>query len=75
MTVPCPRCGSEKTRRGGTQIWIIYLALIAAAIPAVLIFERNAALVAAVMLGVIVLAHLVLNQRVCADCGFQWRAR
>ncbi|HUP59430.1 MAG TPA: hypothetical protein VNA69_03305 [Thermoanaerobaculia bacterium] len=57
------------------MIWMIYLALIGAAIAAVLVFDRNAALVAAIMLAVIVLAHLVVNQRVCIDCGHQWRDR
>lgn len=70
----CPNCGSEKTRRGGTAIWMIYVVLIALAIPAVLIFKLNAAIVAGVMLAAIVIAHLTLNQRVCVDCGHQWRA-
>jgi hypothetical protein len=69
----CPNCGSEKIRRGGTVTWLIYVALIALAIPAVLVFELNAAIVAAVMLAVIVIVHLVLNQRVCVDCGHQWK--
>ena len=71
----CPNCGSEKVRRGGTAIWLIYLILIALAIPAVLIFHLNAALVAGVMLAAVVLAHLLLDQRVCVDCGTQWRGR
>lgn len=69
----CPNCGSDKTRRGGTAVWIIYLGLIALAIPAVLIFKFNAAIVAGIMLAVVVIAHLVLNQRVCVDCGHQWK--
>lgn len=69
----CPNCGSERTKRGGMQLWIIYLALIGAAVPAVLVFERNAALVGAIVLAVAILANLVLNQRVCLDCGHQWR--
>jgi len=72
---PCPRCSSEKTRRGGTVIWIVYLVLIALAVPAVLVFELNAAIVAAIMVAVIVLAHLVVQQRVCTECGHQWRDR
>ena len=69
----CPNCGSEKVRRGGTATWIIYLLLIALAIPAVMVFKLNAAIVAAIMLAVVVIAHLVLNQRVCTDCGHQWK--
>ena len=69
----CPSCDSEKIRRGGTTIWMIYVALIALAIPAVVIFRLNAAIVAGVMIAVVVLAHLVFNQRVCLDCGHQWR--
>ena len=72
--VHCPNCQSERTRRGGTTTWIVYLVLVAVAIPAVLIFHLNAAIVAGVMIAVIVIAHLVLNQRVCVDCGHQWRA-
>jgi hypothetical protein len=69
----CPNCQSERTRRGGARIWTVYLVLIALAIPAVLIFERNAALVAGIMIAVIVIAHLVIGQRVCVDCGYQWK--
>jgi hypothetical protein len=69
----CPNCQSEKIRRGGMAIWLIYVALIVLAIPAVLIFELNAAIVAGVMIAVIVLAHLVFNLRVCLDCGTQWK--
>lgn len=71
--VTCPNCGSEKVRRGGTTIWLIYVVLIALAIPAVLIFNLNAAIVAAIMIAVVVIAHLVLNQRVCVDRGNQWK--
>lgn len=71
--MPCPNCNSEKTRRGGTIIWMIYVALIALAIPAVLVLKLNAAIVGAIMLAVVVIAHLVLNQRVCLDCGHQWK--
>lgn len=56
-------------------IWMIDLAMIAAAIPLVLIWELNAAIVGGVMIAVIVLAHLVFNQRACLDCGAQWRPR
>jgi hypothetical protein len=69
----CPNCNSEKTRRGGTIIWTIYVVLIALAIPAVLLLKLNAAIVGAIMLAVAVLAHLLLNQRVCLDCGHQWK--
>ncbi len=70
----CPNCGSDKTRRGGPLLWIVYLVLIALAIPAVLVLELNAALVAAVMIAVIVVAHLIVGQRVCLDCGHHWRS-
>lgn len=69
----CPNCGSEKVRRGGTTTWMIYIVLIAVAIPAVLVFQLNAAIVGAIMLAAIVIAHLVLNQRVCTACGHQWK--
>jgi hypothetical protein len=52
----------------------VYVALIAIALPAVLLFHMHAGLVAAVMIAVIVLAHLTINQWVCLDCGHQWRA-
>ena len=70
----CPHCGSDRTRRGGAAIWGVYVALIAIAIPAVLLLHLHAGWVAAVMIAVIVLAHLIINQRVCLDCGHQWRA-
>jgi uncharacterized membrane protein len=69
----CPNCNSDKTRRGGTTVWLVYVALIALALPAVLVFKLNAAIVGGVMVAVIVIAHLVLNQRVCLDCGHQWK--
>lgn len=69
----CPNCQSDKTRRGGMAIWTIYLVLVALAVPAVLVFELNAAIVAGAMLAAIVIAHLVINQRVCVDCGHQWK--
>src|SRR5512144_436789 len=71
----CPNCGSERSRRGGWRIWAVYLALIAAGIPAVLIARLHAGLVAAVMLAIIVLAHLLFGERVCLECGTQWRPR
>lgn len=69
----CPNCGSDRVRRGGTTIWMIYLVLIALALPAVLVFRLNAGIVGAIMLAAIVIAHLVLNQRVCTACGHQWK--
>jgi predicted RNA-binding Zn-ribbon protein involved in translation (DUF1610 family) len=74
LSSDCPNCGSEKTRRGGNAIWIVYLALVALAIPAVLVLHLNAAIVAGIMVAVVVIAHLVINQRVCVDCGHQWRS-
>ncbi|HEY0156988.1 MAG TPA: hypothetical protein VGF28_06805 [Thermoanaerobaculia bacterium] len=71
----CPNCGSEKVRRGGSAIWLVYVALIAFALPAVLIFELNAAIVAGIMIAAVVIAHLLLDQRVCLDCGKQWKGR
>jgi hypothetical protein len=71
----CPNCNSDRTRRGGAAIWIVYLVLIALAIPAVMLLRLNAAIVAGVMIAVIVIAHLVIGQRVCLDCGHQWRGR
>ena len=68
----CPSCNSEQIRRGGMSIWLTYIALIALAIPAVLVLKLNAALVAGVMIAVVILAHLIFNQRVCIDCGHQW---
>jgi hypothetical protein len=69
----CPSCESDRTRRGGTAIWLIYVILIVLALPAVLVLHLNAAIVGGIMIAVIVLAHLLLNQRVCLDCGHQWR--
>jgi hypothetical protein len=72
-TLPCPNCGSERTKRGGPLVWTVYLALIALAVPAVLVFELNAAIVGGIIIAVVVIAHLALNQRVCLDCGRHWR--
>lgn len=71
----CPSCESDRIRRGGMTIWLIYVALIALGLPAVLVFRLNAAIVAGIMIGVVVLAHIVFNQRVCLDCGHQWAGR
>jgi hypothetical protein len=54
-------------------IWMVYVLLIAVAIPATLVFRLNSAIVAGVIIAVVVLAHLVFNQRVCLDCGHQWK--
>jgi hypothetical protein len=51
----------------------VYLVLIALAVPAVVVFHLHAGLVAGVMLAAIIVAHLVLDTRVCVDCGTQWR--
>lgn len=69
----CPNCGSERIRRGGFRIWTIYIALIAAAVVAVLIAHLNAGLVGGVVVATIVLAHLLFDERVCLECGTQWR--
>ncbi len=71
----CPNCSSDRVRRGGNAIWLVYVTLIALALPAVLIFELNAAIMAGVMITAIVIAHLLLDQRVCLDCGKQWKGR
>ncbi|MDQ3281357.1 MAG: hypothetical protein M3Q69_08090, partial [Acidobacteriota bacterium] len=73
-TMTCPNCNSERVRRGGTTTWLVYLILVAIAVPAVLILHLNAAIVAAIMIAVVVVVHLVLNQRVCLECGHQWRS-
>jgi hypothetical protein len=72
--VICPNCQSDKTRRGGSVTWTIYVVLIALAIPAVLVLHLNAAIVAGIMIAVIIITNLVRNERVCIDCGHQWRA-
>jgi len=71
----CPNCGAEESKRGGNTVWGIYLLLIAAALVAVLRFHLNAALVAAIILTIIVVVHLVLDQRVCLECGHQWKSK
>lgn len=69
----CPNCGSDRTRRGGNRVWAVYMVLIAFALVAVLGFEFNAAIVGGIVLAAAILANLVINQRVCVDCGHQWR--
>lgn len=70
----CPNCQSDKIRRGGRTTWVVYVALIGAGLVAVLVFERNAAIVAGIMIGVVLLTNLVINERICLDCGHHWRA-
>jgi hypothetical protein len=73
--IACPNCTSDKTRRGGWTIWTIYLILIVLALAGVFVFKLNAAIIAGVMLAAIAVAHLFLEQRVCLDCGHQWRGK
>ena len=70
----CPDCGSNRTRRGGWLIWTVYVVLLAATVPAVLLFKLNAALAAGVLVAAFAVTHLLVNQRVCLACGAQWRA-
>ena len=56
-------------------IWLTYIGLIVFATVGVLVFQLNAAIVAGVMVAVVVIAHLVFNQRICLDCGEQWSGR
>jgi fatty acid desaturase len=69
----CPNCSSDRTRRGGTRIWAIYVALIGLAVLAVFVFHLNAAIVGGIVLVAAVAANLFFNQRVCLDCGHQWQ--
>jgi hypothetical protein len=69
----CPNCGSDRTRRGGTTIWTIYVVLIAFALLAVLMFGFNAAIVAGIVIAASVIAHLTIGGRVCLDCGQQFK--
>lgn len=74
MTAACPDCGSERTRRGGSKVWGVYIVLLLLAVPAVLDFHLRADIVAGIMVAVGIIAHLLFGQRVCLDCGAQWRA-
>ena len=71
--ITCPSCGSDNVRRGGARVWGVYLLLIALAVPAVVVFHLHAGIVAAIVVVAVVLAHLILNQQVCLDCGHQWK--
>jgi len=71
----CPNCSSAHTRRGGTLIWGVYVLALMIALPAVLLFHLHAGIVAGVLLTVIVAAHLILDTRVCLDCGHQFGRR
>jgi hypothetical protein len=73
VVATCPACGSGKTRRGGSAIWAVYLILIAAALAAVLVLRLHSGIVAGIMIAVIVIAHLLIDQRICLDCGHQWK--
>ena len=73
--LPCPECGSDHTRRGGTRIWAVYLIALLLAMPAVLLLHLHAGLVAGILLAAIVTAHLVVGTRVCLDCGRQFQGR
>jgi hypothetical protein len=70
---PCPDCQSDRVRRGGTRTWFVYLILLMLGIPAVLFLHLHAGLVAGVILAAALLAHLLFGERVCLDCGHQWR--
>jgi len=70
----CPNCSSQKTRRGGKIVWAVYLTLIALGVPAVLVFHLNAAIVGGIMIAAAVLINLLLGERICLDCGHQWRS-
>jgi hypothetical protein len=71
----CPNCGSDRVRRGGMKVWTIYLVLIVLALLAVLAFHLNAAIVGAIVIAGAVLANLLIDQRVCLDCGHQWKGQ
>jgi Flp pilus assembly protein TadB len=68
----CPRCDSDHIRRGGNRTWLIFIALIAMAVAAVVVVHLQALLVAAALVVLIVITHLVLGEWTCQDCGAQW---
>jgi hypothetical protein len=55
------------------RIWGVYLVVIALGVPAVVVFHLHAGIVAAIMLVAVVLANVLFAQRVCLDCGHQWK--
>jgi hypothetical protein len=55
------------------RVWGVYLVIIALGVPAVVVFHLHAGIVAAIMVVAVVLANLLLAQRVCLDCGHQWK--
>jgi ribosomal protein L37AE/L43A len=68
----CPHCGSDHVRRGGNQTWSILIALIVLAVAAVVVVHVQAGLVAAALVLLVVVTHLVLREWTCLDCGAQW---
>ena len=59
-------------RRGGNRTWLIFIALIALAVVAVVVVHLQGGLVAAALLLLILVTHLVLREWTCQDCGAQW---
>ena len=57
------------------MVWAVYLVLIALALPLVLVWHLNAAVIAGIMVAAIVGVHLLVDQRICLDCGERWRPR
>ena len=57
------------------RVWIVYLIFIALAVPAVLVLELDAGIMAGIVIAAAILANLIFNQRVCLDCGHQWGGR
>ena len=74
----CVNFGCTPTKAAIASARVAHLARRAAdfgvRVPAVVVFHRNAAIVAGIMIAIAVIAHLVLEQRICLDCGSQWRA-
>ena len=69
----CPNCNSDRIKRGGPKLWTVYVVLIALALPAVLLLKLHAGIVGGIMIAAVVLANLVLREKVCLDCGHHWR--
>jgi hypothetical protein len=55
------------------MLWTVYVALIALALPAVLLLKLHAGIVGGIMIAAVILANLVLREKVCLDCGRHWR--